>query len=351
MSVTLGSINISITKRFEILKKILSIIDAYTFGDTENENVKYAIDTIKDADLTYRTKAIKYIQKYMEDQSCQKNYNDYNVFLTSENIEGLLNTFYTFFKDLNKEYVIDDLEMLLDKYKSQTIHMAPIAIKLNNVSHCSCGAAFILEEKTSEKICKKCGCSEKIYGIAFDDDFCMGNDRGKHGKYEPIKHCEDWLIRIQGKESQDSVPEEVIEKVKAAFKGYNLLWLDAKKVRECLKSIKETKYNDHIPLIIKLVTERNVPQYTEPEIKEIKKHFANCIQIYHKLMQRSNAIYYPYVIYKITDNVLKNSERKKGILSNIHLQTRDTLISNDRTWAAICAESKNFEYKPTVSDD
>ena len=70
-----------------------------------------------------------------------------------------------------------------------------------------------------------------------------------------------------------------------------------------------------------------------------------------KPVDKSNTMYYPYIIYKILDLIVKNGVRKKRILECIHLQSRDTLITNDNLWECICAILPGLNYRPTDRND
>ena len=61
---------------------------------------------------------------------------------------------------------------------------------------------------------------------------------------------------------------------------------------------------------------------------------------------KTNTIYYPYIIYKILEAILSSGNRKYLILECIHLQSRETLIVNDKIWEKIC-KYIDITYIPT----
>ena len=69
--------------------------------------------------------------------------------------------------------------------------------------------------------------------------------------------------------------------------------------------------------------------------------------IFIKPKEKSNSLYYPFLIYKIIDLIIKDNHKKRELLSCIHLQSYETLIDNDKIWLQICKHNDNFVYKPT----
>ena len=220
-----------------------------------------------------------------------------------------------------------------------------------------CKSPCKIDEKTSEYICSRstCGLSTRIYGEVFDDDqiFYQEGSRGKPVKYEPIKHCREWIDRIQAKESRE-IPDEVITSIKRCIRR-DLIFLENltyEMIRKYLKELKITNYNNHIALIHKLVTGVNPIQFTERELKLIFMYFSKAIQIFNGIKSKfkSNYPYYPFFIYKIIEHILaapKFALRKSQILSCIHLLGYETLISKDQVWFMIIEQIPEFTAVPT----
>ena len=81
-------------------------------------------------------------------------------------------------------------------------------------------------------------------------------------------------------------------------------------------------------------------------------YFNLVMQIFNKTKADdiSNSPYHPFFVYKIIEQILKKPEeynRKRNILSCIHLQAPNTLINHDLIWAPICAQIPEFAYIPT----
>ena len=124
-------------------------------------------------------------------------------------------------------------------------------------------------------------------------------------------------------------------------------------IRIYLKELGHTEFNDHIPLIRKIITNKTPPSLREKELRKLYNYFNKAVDAFEivKSASQSNTPYYPYFIYKILDQVLTGGRRKFKILECIHIQSRDTLIANDVTWANICKIVLELKYNPTDRND
>ena len=248
-----------------------------------------------------------------------------------------------------------DMQMYIEQFKAAIIDEhyddGPENICTDCKSPCK------IDEKTSEYVCSqpKCGLSTRIYGEVFDDDqiFYQEGGRGKPVKYEPIKHCKEWVDRIQAKESTE-IPDEVLSKIKRCIRRDSIFLenLTYEMIRKYLKELKITSYNNHIALIHKLITGVNPIQFTERELKLIFMYFSKAIQIFNGIKSKfkSNYPYYPFFIYKIIEHILsapRFAQRKSQILSCIHLLGYETLINKDQVWFMIIEQIPEFKAVPT----
>jgi hypothetical protein len=280
-------------------------------------------------------------------------------FIENENIISKIKRIFTFCNKLNKIYNVDDIN-IISAFKNYS--NGNIDIEYNDKMYNICGnckTLLSIESKTSEYICKKCGTVEKMYGVVFEDEqfFYQEGQRTKHGKYDPTKHCKFWVDRILARENIDDKKfKNAVKSVKACRKRDKIRTeqLTCEMIRSYLKELHLTAYNDHVSLIRKEITRREPTQLTEHEIKLVYAYFCRVIQIFNKIktINKPNCPYHPYFIYKIIEQILKKPEhniRKKEILSNIHLQSRETLIDNDNIWSQIVPHISEFDYVPTES--
>lgn len=221
---------------------------------------------------------------------------------------------------------------------------------------CVCSFKMDIDPTTSTLICKKCGVVKKLYGTVFEDDqfYFQEGQRTKHGTYDPSKHCRIWVERIQARETTE-IPETVINKIRQCIKAdqiKNINHINCNQIRKYLRYTHNSKYNEHVPLIRKLITGITPPQLTDYEMQLIHIYFDKVMRIFDEIKSpgKTNCPYHPYFIYKIIEQIINSDSdrvRKAKILSCIHLQSRETLILNDHIFKPICERIPEFVYKPT----
>ena len=205
-------------------------------------------------------------------------------------------------------------------------------------------------------ICEICGIVKNLYGTVFEDDqfYYQEGQRTKHGNYDPTKHCRIWVERIQARETTD-IPIKVIERIKKCISRdriRDIKLISCSQIRKYLQQTHNSKYNEHIPLIRKLITGVVPPQLTDHEVQLINIYFDKVIRIFDEVKPtgKTNCPYHPFFIYKIIEQIIKapfDRIRKKEILGAIHLQSRETLVCNDLLWRPICQRINEFKYIPT----
>jgi len=279
-----------------------------------------------------------------------------------------------------KESIYDDIQIVADAirkeknpkilammrdYKKIPAYRSPsVATTYKNVKQgelCStCNGCMFMNNETSEMMCSQCGEIQPIIGTVFDDlqIYYQEGPCSKHASYERIKHGEKWLLKIQAKENVD-IKKEIINDVKRQMRHKDIT--DVRKVthdliRECLRKAGHTKYNEHISLIKKIITGISPPQLTEKEQSITLYYFDLIVEIFEqkKPKYKHNCPYHPFFIFKILEQeiVLKEDtlvqmNRKRKILSNIHIQSENTIRKRDKFWKIICVEITEFVYIPT----
>ncbi len=289
-------------------------------------------------------------------------YNEYQVFIKRENFIGKMDRLYGIFKNTiqlninrNEELrsCINDIKLLFSKYSNSTVvHTLPII----SYSRCEdCDRDMKLIPLSSEMVCVSCGKTEILSGTVFEYEqlYYQEGQRTKHGSYDPSKHCKFWIERIQARESK-AIPDSIINAIKACIRRNNVKNIDditCEEIRKYLRQTKNTSYNEHVPLIRKIITGVTPPQLSDREVQLIILIFSKAIKIYDEIKptDKTNVMYHPYLIYKIIEHILKvpnMRRRKNAILSCIHLQSRETLIENDNIWKKVC-RSIDIEYIST----
>lgn len=302
--------------------------------------------------------------------SLDKYFNTYQIFIKKENFVSKIDRFYTTLKNIVNVAIksnnleirphINNIKSIFSNYENSTI--------TRNMSKAACTKCTVCDREMkivanlSEIICIYCGITENLYGTVFEDEqfYYQEGQRSKHGSYDPSKHCRFWIERIQARESKE-IPESVINAIKNCISNNNIRNKEdvtCKEIRKYLSQTRNSAYNEHIPLIRKMIIGESPAQLTDQELQLITIYFDKVIRIYDdiKPADKINVPYHPYLIYKIIEHILKNKKpqdfqnskkRVTSILSCIHLQSRETLIENDKTWKHICNYIDEIEYKPT----
>lgn len=179
----------------------------------------------------------------------------------------------------------------------------------------------------------------------------------KNKKHNPNKHCEMWLIQLQGKEAVNISMAQLSLIYDLAEEKYNLnngnIVFNCTCIRKMLKQLNLTKYNSNIPWIRKCIERHlNIASvdytFTDHEINNILYYF-NIIHLEYtriikninilKMIKKKkvhNNLYYPYYLVKIFHFVITDTNKLNYILSNIHTQSSTTLCKNDLLWEIIC---------------
>jgi Poxvirus Late Transcription Factor VLTF3 like len=201
--------------------------------------------------------------------------------------------------------------------------------------------------------CSECGlCARILYSktlprVGYDPSHAFGN-----AKHNPTKHCEMWLLHLQGREHVTMTHEEMILLLQMAESDYSSCngEFTCKVIRSYLKKLHITKYNSNISWIRKCIENHlNITRdeclydFTQNEIHEILSMFNQVLAQYYTLCSDSNVLakinrksvhnlYYPYYLIKILQIVITNKARLAFLLSNIHTQSPKTALKNDMLW-------------------
>lgn len=385
MSGTLETINKIILNKIKTLQDISKIVNSCGTNALITGKVKGIILQLDEISNSYEMGSIKILSDYFllmqtyqinqfdvdrthHNKNLDKNFELYQSFIKKENFVGKIDRFYVSIKNtinsiINSDAItkvqINTIKSMFTSYENSTItrNISNIVYNRCNI----CGREMKIVANLSEIVCTHCGITENLYGTVFEDEqfYYQEGQRSKHGSYDPSKHCRFWIERIQARESKE-IPESVIDAVKGCIR-YNKIRnkedITCKEIRKYLSQTRNSNYNEHIPLIRKLIIGVSPPQLTDQELQLITIYFDKIIRIYDgiKPNDKINVPYHPYLIYKIIEHILtkksvkhvNSKKRINDILNCIHLQSRETLIENDKTWEHICKFIEEITYKPT----
>lgn len=234
------------------------------------------------------------VAKKQYDIERERCFNAYQSFIRKENFTGRMDrVFKTIKQGMKKNNIglVGGVEFESDIFELiKQFENSSVSKNIKEVSYESCekcGTKMTIVSNTSELICETCGNTQALSGTVFEDDqfYYQEGQRTKHGNYDPTKHCRIWVERIQARETTD-IPSHVIEKIRKCIerdriRGVKRIRCD--QIRKYLQQTRNSKYNEHIPLIRKLLTGVIPPQLTDHEMQLINIYFDKVIRIFDEI--------------------------------------------------------------------
>lgn len=302
--------------------------------------------------------------------------NEYQVRVTAHNIVGRLDSLAG---ELERALRLSGREgesMAARFHEEYYGYHISFPVKRSSNNTCSvCGGTMHTREITSELMCGGCGNITMLVGTIFDDTqfYNQQGQSSKYKKYAFIRHGSKWLRQIQAKENKVIPPAHIKAIADKAVQEYtrggllrSMTCMTCREIRQWLKELKLTRYNNHAPLIRKIVTSMYgaaiaPPQLTREEEEIMLADFSQIMVLHEEISNDrdllllfgkeciKNKFYYPFVIMKILQHHLAHDARLRELISCIHFQKDTTLAKNDATWERICQRMPGYVYQPTDS--
>ncbi len=257
-----------------------------------------------------------------------------------------------------------NINIILERIKAHTpssavdsalrVHLK-FNIEKDNTDNCGgCGERYITMPELSEMHCPGCGKVKTLVGTIFRDEqfYTQDGQKSRHSGYDTNRHYRFWIERLQATENK-SITAEMRDKIEYVLTRDDVprKTLTCEKMRAVLKDpcVALTKLNEHVPLLVKMFGGPAPPQLTYQDHQLLTLRFGKVMALYDVVNPRAgNKPYYPYFIYKIIEHEFRDNPEKLAVLNFIHLQSRDTVIKNDRIYEKICARSDGeLHYCPT----
>jgi len=332
--------------RIEETSKFSTLQEAYDkniemFQKRKKKNPKDA-EQIEQEEMEYMMKTWPFIKEYIfestvtdekddEDEDEDEDEKDdapvlYNVKSTNTNKR-------TFNKYL---YTVEKV------YNSKTVGAILESVSHDSIEKCPCGGKLIHHAAEADVVCDKCGEVRP-----YIESYSKEEEKEVGMAYKRINHLTECLNALQGKEGT-TVPDEVIEKVRAEFKKNRISCtseIKPTKVKQYLKKLGYSAYYENIHTIANTISGMPTLKLS-PELEKKLKDMFNLIQdpfYRHKSPKRKNFLSYNYVLYKFCellgeDDLLIHFPLLK-CQKNLHIQ--------DTIWRKIC-EELSWEYIATV---
>ncbi|SIP85912.1 VLTF3 late transcription factor protein [Pacmanvirus A23] len=344
----------------------------------DNLRINFTIDALDTIESNYHLSIIGILSDYYQNPDKEeRNTRDYYRTITSENfistIDDIILRTRCFADALYKalrcsilpkpdtkelEYELDDISKNIEWAGNIEVN---IVLEKRNYEVCKCGNRMTVVPELSELHCTNPVCSKikTIIGTVFRDDqfYPQEGQKTKHGGYDTSRHYRFWIERLQALESKTFTDEE-INKIEYVISrdGYDRRELNCEIMREILKDpiVNATHLNDHAPLLVKIFGGLPPPQLDFQENRLCAIRFNKAMKLYDIVNpEGGNKPYYPYFIYKILEYMFKDNPEKLRLLDYIHLQSRETVIKNDKFYFEICELSDDpaLVYTPTDPAD
>ena len=201
-----------------------------------------------------------------------------------------------------------------------------------------CGNEMIMCLNEANLTCSKCGHQEFIL---VDSDKPSYKDPPRevcYYAYKKINHFNEWLAQFQAKESTE-IPSDIYDAIMVQLKKEritNMGSLKPTKLREILRTMKCSKYYEHIPHIINRLNGQNAPFMSREDEEKLRHMFREIQPSFKKHCPkgRRNFLSYGYVLYKFCELL----EMDEYLSCFPLLKNRDKLYLQDKTWQKICKD-------------
>ena len=210
-----------------------------------------------------------------------------------------------------------------------------------------CGNEMNMCLNEANLTCSKCGHQEFIL---VDSDKPSYKDPPRevcYYAYKKINHFNEWLAQFQAKESTE-IPSDIYDSIMVQLKKEritNMSTLKPTKLREILRTMKCSKYYEHIPHIINRLNGQNAPFMSREDEEKLRHMFREIQPSFKKHCPkgRRNFLSYGYVLYKFCELL----EMDEYLSCFPLLKNRDKLYLQDKTWQKICLD-QGWQYISTV---
>lgn len=246
-----------------------------------------------------------------------------------------------FLKSKNESKVMqrnDLLQQYLQIENPDKAHITPS--DLDDVwIHCDeCGAEMIMCMNEAVLTCDKCGYQEFILVDSDKPSYKDPPREVSYYAYKKINHFNEWLAQFQAKESTD-IPPEIYDAILVQLKKEritNMAALKPTKLREILRTMKCSKYYEHIPHIINRLNGQNAPFMSRENEEKLRHMFREIQPSFKKHIPkgRRNFLSYGYVLYKFCELL----EMDEFLQCFPLLKNRDKLYNQDQVWSKICKD-------------
>lgn len=248
------------------------------------------------------------------------------------------------------------LDELADELQLDDEYEGAVYVCSNNTCP-ECGPGSIMRKLPHESLvsCDQCGMSIEYLDST---SASSGHDDMRsfpQFSYKKVNHFVTWLKQCQAKEVCTIEPE-IIEKLCFQLRQQQIKpeEVTPRKVRECLKKLKQRKYYEHSVLLCCILTGKEPPRLSPAVESKLENMFLKIQDPFVKACalvapQRKNFLSYSYVCFKFCQIIedFTKQEREEWLGRFVLLKGKDKLFLQDQIWKEIC-RILSWPYFPSV---
>ena len=357
---SLNTLHDKFCNRFRVIDKLLKYIKKNNLLKKKDINtLKKIIDANKmEYDLNVISFVIEYSSLDNHDQ-IKKNtlLEQYNTYLNISNIDPTVTAQIKLLRIMLIENEIESNQKINKYFKQCEKSVQEIRSQKIDLEICqTCNQKKEMFPHASELRCSECAVIDRLTGTEFEDNAITDPNKQKKGDYDPSRFVEIWLDRIQAKGNANFVDKKTGKKLaiiailqqieEDGIRNPNLVTCPY--IRKVWKLKGFTKHNDDAAYARKEITKISPPTFSIRDKNFVLKMVIRIMKIFNiiKDADRSNSLYYAYVIYKVIKQFYQ-ARPEIRLLESIHIQKDDTLVYNDQQYKKIC-EMHNIKFKPKL---
>ena len=293
----------------------------------KNTDINYLLDN-KDILINYYNTNTPNLSNKNNNESIVKNHSIINYF-------NFKNSPIHDKKDLFDEYLHNINNNFVNKTNTQ---------KTNLCDQCNIEKTLYLS--IGKNICHKCGDESDILIESDKPSYKDPPREITYFSYKRINHFNEWLAQFQAKETTD-IPKDIYEEILNEIRKERLdiNKLTSSNLRSILKKIKKNKYYEHIPHILNKLNGINPPVMSTELEEELRRMFKEIQLPFHKFCPKSrkNFLSYSYVLHKFVQLL----ELDEFVNCFVLLKSREKLHQQDLIWKQIC-DYLEWEFIPSI---
>ena len=253
------------------------------------------------------------------------------------------------------DVLMDEIEgEFADELGAEEDGAPPPVLYVCNRNFCPDCETVLMQKLPTESAlaCPECGVSTSYIDSTAASTGHSDDRSFNQFAYSRSNHFLQWMRSCQGKESV-TVPEDILQGVcrELAKKRVQVDDITSRKIRECLKTMRQRKYYEHVVLITSLLTGKTPPRFT-PQVERTLQRLFQKIQKPFEIAvtaicpERKNFLSYSYILTKLC-GLLRDSIDARWLTAWPSLKGKDKIYRSDRLWAHMCKQLR-WKYYPSI---